>query len=126
VAAIVFGIPSSPHWAKNLIVVDKDIDIFNDAAVEWALAYRPNVDMGDIQFFSRTPGNPLDPSVPLRQRDPIKYGTGKWTTLFIDATANWDLEFEEQYGGRHEPPLCTEVDSETAELVRRRWQEYGF
>jgi len=126
VAAIVFGIPSSSHWAKNLIVVDKDIDIFDDAAVEWALAYRTNVDMGDIQFFSGTPGNPLDPSVPLPQRNATKYGAGKWTRLFIDATVNWDLEPEEQYGGRREPPLCTEVDPETAELIRRRWQEYGL
>ena len=126
VAAVAFGIPSAQHRGKNLIVVDKDIDIFDDAAVEWALAYRTNAAMGAIQFFSGTPGSMLDPSTPLWQRDVVKYGGGKWTRLFIDATVNWDLEPEEQYGGRREPPLCTEIDAKTAELISRRWQEYGF
>lgn len=94
--------------------------------MEWALAYRTNAAMGAIQFFSGTPGSMLDPSTPLWQRDVVKYGGGKWTRLFIDATVNWDLEPEEQYGGRREPPLCTEIDSKTAELISRRWQEYGF
>ena len=126
VAVIAFGIPSSDHRAKNVIVVDKDIDIFDDAAVEWALAYRTNAAMGDVQFFSGTPGGQLDPSLPLSERDVVKYGMGKWTRVFIDATVNWDLEPEEQFGGRREPPLCTEIDAKTAELISRRWEEYGL
>jgi len=126
VAAAVFCIPSAQHRGKNLIVVDKDIDIFDDAAVEWALAYRTNAAMGAIQFFSGTPGSMLDPSTPLSERDVVKYGVGKWTRLFIDATVNWELEPEEQYGGKREPPLCTEIDAKTAELISRRWQEYGL
>jgi len=126
VAHVMAGIPGSAHRGKNIIVVDKDIDIFDDAAVEWALAYRTNVGMGDVQFFLDTPGNPLDPSVPLPQRDVMKYGAGKWNRLFIDATVNWDLEPEEQYGGKREPPLCTEIDPETASRIDRRWKEYGF
>ena len=126
VAAVVFGIPSAQYRGKNLIVVDKDIDIFDDAAVEWALAYRTNAAMGAVQFFSGTPGSMLDPSTPLFERDVSKYGMGKWTRLFIDATVNWDLEPEAQYGGKREPPLCTEIDGKTAELINRRWKEYGF
>jgi len=61
VAAIVFGIPSATHWGKNLIVVDNDIDVFDDAAVEWAVAYRTNAEMGDFQFFAGTPGQPARP-----------------------------------------------------------------
>lgn len=125
VAAAVWS-NKNAYLGKNLIVVEKDIDIFDDQAVEWALAHRVNADMGDIQFFSGTVGSMLDPSVPLSQRDVVKYGQGKWTRVFIDATVNWDLEPEEQYGGRREPPLCTEVPRETAELVNRRWSEYGF
>lgn len=126
VAAIVFGIPSAQHRGKNLIVVDKDIDIFDDAAVEWALAYRTNAAMGAVQLFSGTPGGMLDPSVPHSERDVPKYGGGKWTRLFIDATVNWDLEPQAQYGGKREPPLCTEIDPKTAELVSRKWKEYGL
>jgi len=127
VAAIVFGIPSATHWGKNLIVVDNDIDVFDDAAVEWAVAYRTNAEMGDFQFFAGTPGNPLDPSTPLPQRDARKYGgVGKWTRVLIDATVNWELEPEEQYGGKREPPLCTEVPPATAAMVDARWEEYGF
>jgi UbiD family decarboxylase len=126
VASMVFGIPGASQWAKNLVVVDKDIDIFDDAAVEWAVAYRTNAAMNAIQFFPGTQGNPLDPSTPLSERDVAKYGTGKWTRVFVDATVNWDLEPEEQFGGGREPPLCTVTGPETAELVSRRWHEYGF
>ncbi|MFC1903248.1 UbiD family decarboxylase, partial [Chloroflexota bacterium] len=127
VAAAFWGVSNLSYQSgKNLIVVDKDIDVFNDDAVNWAMAYRTNAAMDDFQFFKGTRTNPLDPSVPLAQRDVQKYGAGKWTRVFIDATVNWDLEPEEQYGGRREPPLCTEIPPETAELVERRWKEYGL
>ena len=126
VANALWGLSTAAYIGKNLIVVDKDVDIFDDQAVEWALAFRTNAEMGDIQFFSGTLGSMLDPSVPLPQRDTVKYGQGKWTRMLIDATVNWDLEPEEQYGGKREPPLCTEITPETAELVSQRWQEYGF
>ncbi len=125
VAAALWGL-GAQNRGKNLIVVDKDIDIFDDEAVEWAMAWRTNAEMGDIQFFRGTVGAVLDPSIPLAQRDPMKYGTGKWTRVFIDATVNWDMEPEEQFGGQREPPLCTETLPETAELISRRWKEYGF
>jgi 4-hydroxy-3-polyprenylbenzoate decarboxylase len=126
VAAIAFSIPNTTQAAKNLIVVDKDVDIFDDAAVEWAVAYRTNAAMGDFQFFPGTPGNPLDPSTPLSERNLAKYGTGKWTRVLIDATVNWDLEPEAQYGGKREPPLSTEIGPETTDLITKRWKEYGF
>jgi UbiD family decarboxylase len=125
VAAALWGL-GAQNKGKNLIVVDKDIDIFDDEAIEWAMAWRTNAEMGDIQFFRGTIGESLDPSVPLDQRDPMKYGAGKCTRVFIDATVNWDLEPQEQYGGKREPPLCTTTLPEVAELVGRRWKEYGF
>ncbi len=127
VAAAFLGTSNLSHYAgKNIIVVDKDIDIFNEQAVNWAMTWRTNAEMGAVQFFPRTNGNILDPSVPLPQRDEMKYGAGRCTRVFIDATVNWDLEPEEQYGGRREPPLCTKFPTETNELVSRRWKEYGF
>jgi UbiD family decarboxylase len=126
VAAAIWGSKLSTYYGKNIIVVDKDIDIFDDPSVEWALAYRTNAEMNDIQFFSGTIGSSLDASVPLSQRSILKYQAGKWTRVFVDATVNWDLEPEDQYGGRREPPLCTEIPAETTELIDRRWSEYGF
>jgi 4-hydroxy-3-polyprenylbenzoate decarboxylase len=125
VAAAVWGL-GSQNKGKNLIVVDKDIDIFDDEAIEWAMAWRTNAEMGDIQFFRGTIGESLDPSTPFDQRDPMKYGAGKSTRVFIDATVNWDLEPQEQYGGRREPPLCTDTLPEITDLVSRRWKEYGI
>ena len=126
VAAAVWASSLSQYFGKNIIVVDKDIDIFSDEAVEWAMAYRTNAEMGDIQFFSGTIGSMLDPSVPFPQRNSMKYGQGKWTRVFIDATVNWDLEPEEQYGGKREPPLCTTIPPEIDALISRRWSEYGL
>jgi len=94
--------------------------------VEWAVAFRANAEMGAVQFFRGTIGSSLDPSVPLAERDPMKFGQGKWTRVFTDATVNWDLPPEDRYSGRREPPLCTEIDPETFKKISQRWQEYGF
>ncbi|MFC2013424.1 UbiD family decarboxylase [Chloroflexota bacterium] len=127
VAAIIFGTSNiAIDTGKNIIVVDKDIDVFDDEAVAWARAWRTNADMGAIQLFPGTIGTPLDPSVPLPQRDELKYGGGRWTRVLTDATVNWDLEPEEQYGGERQPPMCTDISPEIAELINRRWHEYGF
>ncbi len=126
VAAALWGLGGSTILGKNLVVVDRDIDIFNDEAVEWAIAYRTNATMGAFQFFPGAPCHTLDPSLPISERDELKYGAGKWTRVLIDATVNWDLEPQEQYGGRREPPLCTVIPPEIDELLDRRWLEYGL
>jgi len=107
-------------------VVDDDIDIHNDEDVEWAFSYRTNAEMHDIQFFHNCIGSMLDPSYPLNERDTSKYGQGKASRVLIDATVNWELEPEEQYGGKRFPPLCTIPDPEDQALVERRWKEYGI
>jgi UbiD family decarboxylase len=126
VAAALWSLNASLYRGKNLIVVDKDIDVFNDEAVEWAMAYRTNADTGDFQFFHGTVGSNLDPSIPRAHTDIMKYGGGRWTRVFVDATVSWDLEPQKEYGGRREPPLCTDIPVETAELIKRRWKDYGF
>jgi UbiD family decarboxylase len=123
-AALIGGIQQ--HVAKNIVVLDDDIDITNDDAVEWAIAYRTNAEMRAFQFYPGTLGSPLDPSTPLDQRDVMKYGQGIWCRVLIDATVNWQLEPEEQFGGLREPPLCTVPTPEVGDLIRKRWHEYGF
>lgn len=126
VAAAIFASSQSKDYGKMVTVVDKDIDIYDDGAVEWAISYRCNAAMGAVQFFENTIGSMLDPSVPLELRDNIKYGQGKWTRVLIDATVNWDLEPEPQYDGRREPPLCTVLPPEVEKLINKRWKEYGI
>ena len=126
VANALWGSHIANYSAKHLIVVDEDIDIFDGEAIEWALAYRVNADMGDISFFPGTSGSMLDPSVPIGERDAVKYGHGKWTRVLIDATINWELEPQEQYGGNRYPPLGTAISPKMVETLKRRWKEYGF
>jgi 4-hydroxy-3-polyprenylbenzoate decarboxylase len=126
VAAAFWALGASAETGKNLVVVDNDVDIFDDQAVEWATAFRCNAELDGVQFFRGTIGSSLDPSVPLAERDPMKYGQGKWTRVFTDATVNWDLPPEDRYSGRREPPLCTGIDPDTDKLICSRWSEYGF
>jgi 4-hydroxy-3-polyprenylbenzoate decarboxylase len=109
-----------------VIVVDDDIDIHDWEAIEWALCYRVNAGLGDISFFGGTSGSMLDPSVPLEERNSVKYGHGSWTRVLIDATINWRLEPQEQYGGKRYPEVGTAVSPAMAEILKRRWKEYGF
>ena len=127
VAAALWGISNlGLYVGKNVIVVDKDIDVFDESAVEWALAWRTNAAMDAFTFFPGSTWSMLDTSIPLGQREMIKYGGGKCTRVLIDATVNWDLQPEEQYGGRREPPLTTIIEPEVEKMVRSRWSEYGL
>ena len=113
------------HQGHIIDFVDDDIDIRNRIAVDWALAYRVNAAMGDIAFFD-TFGSPLDPSVPMEERDVIKYGQGSWRRVLIDATINWGLEPRPEWGGKRYPPLGTEISPAMQELIKKRWHEYGL
>ena len=114
------------YAGKHLIVVDDDIDIHDGEALEWALCYRVNAGLGDITTFPGSSGSMLDPSVPLADRNSVKYGHGLWTRVLVDATINWALEPQEQYGGNRYPPLGTTISAEMEATVKRRWSEYGF
>ncbi len=124
-ANAIWGLKFANLGAKILIVVDDDIDIRSRGAVDWAMASRINPAMGDIAFFD-TMGSSLDPSVPLEQRDVMKYGDGIWRRMLIDATISWDLEPRPEYDGKRFPPLGTEISPQMQELIQRRWKEYGF
>lgn len=126
VANALWGSHIANYTAKHLIVVEEDIDIFDWEAIEWALAFRVNAGMGDISFFPGTSGSMLDPSVPIDERDSVKYGHGKWTRVLIDATINWELEPQEQYDGERYPALGTAISPKMAETLKRRWKEYGL
>ena len=64
-------------YMKHVIVVDHDIDIFNDQRVQWAVGTRCQADR-DVMILSNVGGSDLDPSDP---RDGVTAKMG------IDATA---------------------------------------
>jgi len=126
VAAALWGCHLGNYAGKHLIVVDDDIDIHDWEAIEWALCYRVNAGLGDITTFPGTSGSMLDPSVPAAERDSVKYGHGKWSRVLIDATINWELEPQEQYGGNRYPPVGTAISPRMEQTLKRRWKEYGL
>jgi UbiD family decarboxylase len=78
-------------YMKRVIVVDKDVDIFNERQVNWAVATRCQPDR-DIVIIPNARGSDLDPST---KEDGY---TAKWG---VDATAKPSLE---QYAPRHKIP----------------------
>jgi 2,5-furandicarboxylate decarboxylase 1 len=79
------------QYMKRVVVVDHDVDVFDDRQVNWALATRTQPDR-DILIVSHARGSDLDPST---QSDGY---SGKWG---VDATAKPSLE---QYTPRHHVP----------------------
>jgi len=93
---------------KHVIVVDKDIDIWDYNSVHWALSTRVRADR-DIYILPRRAGQWLDPAVPLREK-------GWQAGLGIDATMPWeDYEF---WGEK--PPLTVD-DPEILVKTREKW-----
>ena len=125
VAAVLWGCPLL-YWAKHVMVVDDDIDIHDFEALEWAFAYRVNPDPtgNDLVVYPGTMGSAIDPSVPVKERRILGKTMAKWNRLLIDATKNWELEPQEQYGGDIYPPVSFEISPETQKLIDSRWSEY--
>jgi 2,5-furandicarboxylate decarboxylase 1 len=78
-------------YMKRVVVVDHDVDIFNDRQVNWAIATRCQPDR-DIAIISNARGSDLDPST---KEDGY---TAKWG---VDATAKPSLA---TYTPRHRIP----------------------
>lgn len=125
VANALWGTSAGQWFYKNVLVVEEDVDIRDPQALEWAFAFRVNAAEGQILTFGPTFGSVLDPSTPREQRNPLQYGTGRWTRLLIDATRNWEFERNPAWGNRRFPPI-TKLSPELERRVRERWAEYGL
>lgn len=93
---------------KHVIVVDKDIDIWDYNSVHWALSTRVKADR-DVTITSRRAGQWLDPAIPLKPK-------GWQSGLGIDATLPW-----EEYLFYGEKPPRTVDDPEIIAKVREKW-----
>jgi 2,5-furandicarboxylate decarboxylase 1 len=78
-------------YMKRVVVVDHDVDVFNDRQVNWAIATRCQPDR-DIAIITNARGSDLDPST---KEDG---NTAKWG---VDATAKPSLE---SFTPRHRVP----------------------
>lgn len=125
VAHALWGSGSAQWFYKNVIVVEEDIDIHNPEEIEWALAYRVNAGENDIVIAPRTFGSVLDPSTRREERDAVRYGSGQWYRVLIDATRNWNYKRWEEWDNNVYPPV-NKLSIETEKVVARRWKEYGL
>jgi 2,5-furandicarboxylate decarboxylase 1 len=82
-ALVAFG---AVDFAKNVIVVDSDIDVYNEQEVMFAVATRVQADE-DVDIIKNVKGNTLDPS----QLDDITT-----TKMLIDATKPLNRPFPER------------------------------
>lgn len=74
---------------KTVIVVDDDVDVYNEQEVMWAVTTRVEADL-DISIIPRTTGAHLDPSA----YDETRFGRGHMTSkVIVDATRPVDLPF---------------------------------
>lgn len=70
---------------KHVVVVDEDVDIFNSADVEWAIATRVQADL-DVFIVPGAKGSPLEPSHNLRG---VSAKMGMDATVPLDAKEHY-------------------------------------
>ena len=125
VAHALWGTTAAQWFFKNIMVVEQDIDIRDPAALDWAHAFRVNAGRGDVWIDGPTMGSLLDPSTLPPERDVLKYGTGKWHRVLIDATRSWEHEPNKHFTGHRYPPI-NKIAPKLEKKVRKRWKDYGF
>jgi UbiD family decarboxylase len=95
-------------YMKRVVIVDHDVDVFNDRQVNWAIATRCQPDR-DITIISNTRGSDLDPST---KEDG---NTAKWG---IDATAKPRLDM---FAPRHRVPKDVLNRLDLKDFVSASW-----
>lgn len=120
-----FGSAIPYHVAKNIVVVDEDIDIYDFEAIEWALAHRFNP-LVDLVVINDLPGTVLDPSIPPEQRDLLKFGGGISHRTLLDATRTFRFGRREEWGGDFYPPVTYKLTDDEKEMVDKIWPKLGL
>lgn len=100
-------------FGKITVVVDDDVDVWDDFAVDWALCWHVRPDR-DIHIETNVQAVGLDPSqapASVPQHHPTRYIGSR---VAIDATR------------KHEYPGLSLPPKEHLDLVASRWKEYGI
>jgi 4-hydroxy-3-polyprenylbenzoate decarboxylase len=126
VAAALWGSKLAVNLGKVIMVVEEDVDINNPRALLGALLSRVDPEKS-LVVFPINMGSSGDPALFLEEGAEMKYGSGIGSKLLIDATLDWTTHpVRKEWGGRRLPPSPTHHFPEAAELVQKRWREYGF
>jgi len=96
------------YGLKTVIVVDEDIDPWDLPRVLWALSFR--FQPSRSQIINRGRSTPLDPSLPIDQRDIT-------SRIIMDATIPFDWK---------EKPIPIELDADMIKKIKARWSELGL
>ena len=114
VKQLMYGIWSMrTGFGKITVVVDDDIDVWDDFAIDWALSWRVRPDR-DVYIERDVQAVGLDPSQAppsVRQHDPSRYVGSR---IAIDATR------------KHEYPGISLPPREHLDIVASKWKEYGI
>lgn len=94
---------ASSDFIKQVVVVDEDVDVFNEREVLWAIATRMRADE-DIDVVDNVKGNTLDPSV---------RGEVATSKIIVDAT----VPVDEQYPPRLDLPEAALEKMDPAEYI---------
>jgi len=126
VAAALWGSRIAINMGKVIMVVEEDVDINNPRALLGALLTRVDPEK-DLVVFPMNLGTSADPALAIEEGVDMRYGAGLGSKLLIDATLDWTTHpVNEKWGGRRLPPNCIEHFPGLADLVEKKWQEYGF
>lgn len=122
VALALWGSWAAEWMWKLLVVVDEDIDIYNDRAVHWAMAYRMDPGTDDIVVVPSIRGGGLD----LKSHDDIHFGTGKRSKILFDATRDIGAAKRDRWGNLQWHPLSIDLHPDDVDKIEKRWSEYGI
>lgn len=96
------------YGLKTVIIVDEDIDPWDIPRVLWALSFR--FQPSRSQMINRGRSTPLDPSLPIDQRDIT-------SRIIMDATIPFDWK---------EKPVPIALDQEMVKKVKAKWSDLGL
>jgi phenylphosphate carboxylase beta subunit len=96
------------YGLKTVIVVDEDIDPWDLPRVLWALSFR--FQPSRAQIINRGRATPLDPSLPIDQRNIT-------SRIIMDATIPFEWK---------EKPIPIELDPEMVKKIKAHWSELGL
>lgn len=122
VATALWGSWASEWMWRVLVVVDEDIDIYSERAVQWAMGYRMNPGTDDIVVMPGTRGGGLD----LENLDEVHFGTGYRNRVLFDCTRDIQAAKRDRWGNLQWHPLSVEVHPADLKKVEKRWGEYGI